>query len=532
MTVSSQAKVIWQALKEAARTQPGSPGYIYDEREIGFEEMDEISDRVASGLLELGYRKGDRIGIIALTQPEWLYAYFAAAKIGAVVVGLNVRYRDSELEYMINQSGAKGIVALSQYGGLDYTQFFASFREKIPTVKDFFFIGHGGGFEGGHAFDSLLDAEIDRSALDAAQANVEPEDLMIIIYTSGTTGRPKGAAITHRSQLAAARAQAEHTGVSSDDLIPLALPLNHVGGISCGVLTTLLGKSASLLIPEFNPDEIIRQCKKYPPTVWVGVPTMHTLLLMNEDINSLDRNAIRLVITGGSNSEPALLRSLRETFPNATVMNLYGLSEASGTLVMSAWDSDFDTVVRSIGKPIGDFELRVTDKKGREVARGETGELRFKGDCVAAGYFRMPEETAETFDDDGYLLTGDMGCLDDDGNIILMGRLKEMYIQGGFNVYPVEVENVISKHPEVAMVAGIGVPDPVMGEIGRFYIVPKPGTDPTEEGIKQYCRERLADYKIPRQIVFRNSLPLTPVGKIMKSTLGGEPPPSGEPPQA
>jgi fatty-acyl-CoA synthase len=404
---------------------------------------------------------------------------------------------------------------------MDYAAFFESFRKNIPSVKEFIFID-GAGFEGCHSFESLLNCEVDRAALDKARSAVEPEDLMIIIYTSGTTGRPKGAAITHRSQLAAARAQAEHTGISPDDLLPLALPFNHVGGISCGILTALLGKATCVLIPMFNPDEIIRLSMKYPPTVWVGVPTMHALLLMNEDIKLLDTDAIKIVVTGGSNGEPALLKRLNETFPNATILNLYGLSEASGTLVMSTWDSDFDTTVRSIGKPIGDFEVRVVDSKGNKAALGETGELHFRGDAVAAGYFRMPDETRETFDADGWLHTGDVGYIDPDGNIILMGRLKEMYIQGGFNVYPVEVENVLTKHPKVAMAAGIGVPDPVMGEIGRYYIIPEPGTDPTEEEIKQYCREHLADYKIPRQIVFRNSLPLTPVGKIMKSTLKQE----------
>ena len=527
MTEISQAKVIWQALKDAAEELPDKPCYIYEENEISFREVDEASDRVASGLLKLGYGKGDRIGIIALNQPEWLYTYYAAAKIGATIVGLNVRYRDSELDYIINQSEMRGLVTVSQSGGMDYVEFFDSFREKIPSVKDFIFID-AEGFEGSHSFELLLGCEVDRAALDEARAAVEPEDLMIIIYTSGTTGRPKGAAITHRSQLASARAQAKHTGISTGDLIPLALPFNHVGGISCGILTALLGKGTCVLIPMFNPDEIIRVSKKYPPTVWVGVPTMHTLLLMNDDIKLLDTDAIRLVVTGGSNGEPALLKSLNEIFPNATIMNLYGLSEASGTLVMSAWDSDFETIVRSIGKPIGDFEVKVVDKKGKEVAPGETGELHFRGGAVAAGYFRMPEETRQTFDADGWLHTGDMGYIDPAGNIILMGRLKEMYIQGGFNVYPVEVENVISKHPKVAMVAGIGAPDPVMGEIGRYYIVPKPGADPTEEEIKQYCREHLADYKIPRQIVFRNALPLTPVGKIMKSTLKQEYDETGE----
>jgi len=516
-----QTDLIWQALQDAAEKLPDKPGLIYNEKEISFKEIDEASDRVASGLLKLGYRKGDRIGIIALNQPEWLYTYFAAAKIGAVIVGLNVRYRDTELEYILNQSEARGLVTVSDAGGFDYVQFFDSFRPKIPSVKEFFFIGDNG-FEGSRNFNSLLNGEIDRAALNAVRAKVKPEDLMIIIYTSGTTGRPKGAAITHKSQMAAGRAQAGHTKVTPEDLIYLALPLNHVGGITCGMLTCLLAKGTCVLLPMFNPYEIIELSKTFPPTIWAGVPTMHSLLLMNDGIKDFKTRSIRLVVTGGSNSEPALLKDLYKTFPNATIMNLYGLSEASGTLVMSPLKSDFDTVVRSIGKPIGDFQVRVVDQEGNNLPTGETGELHFKGDGIAAGYFRMPEETKDTFADDGWLHTGDMGYLDETGHIILMGRLKEMYIQGGFNVYPVEVENVISKHPKVAMVAGIGIPDTVMGEIGRYYIVPTPGTEPTEDEIKAFCSKHLADYKIPRQIVLRTVLPLTPIGKIMKSALKEE----------
>jgi len=220
--------------------------------------------------------------------------------------------------------------------------------------------------------------------------------------------------------------------------------------------------------------------------------------------------------------EPDLFHQINKAFPNATLMNLYGLSEASGGVVMSPWDSSFEKTISSIGKTIGGFEVKVVDPDGKEVPTGETGEICFRGDFICSGYFRMPEETDEAFGKDGWLHSGDMGYIDEEGYIILMGRKKEMYLQGGFNVYPVEIENFISQHPKVHMVAGIGIPDPVLGEIGRYYIIPKPGTEPTEEEIKTYCKEHLADYKVPKQIVFRQSLPMTPVGKIMKSKLKEE----------
>ncbi len=517
-----QPRVIWELLEQAAKRVPEKTCCTCMDREVDFGAVDELSDRLACGLLALGIGKGDRIGIIALNQPEWVFTYFAAAKIGATVVGLNVRYRETELDYMLNQSETRVVVSLATLGGdMDYVEFFSGFRHEVPSVEHFIFIG-GPGFEGSHSFETLLNTPVDGKALDAAKAAVRPEDLMMIIYTSGTTGLPKGAAVTNGSQLAAVRAQAEHTRVGPDDRVQVAAPLNHVGGISCGVLTMMSVRAAVELIPVFDPNVVIQRAREHPPTIMAGVPTMHVLLLMNEHFPSLNTDSVRLVITGGSNAEPSLLASLYEAFPRATVMNLYGLSESSGTLVMSPWESDFDRTVQSIGKPIGDIQVKVADGGGRALPRGEIGELHFKGGAVAAGYFRMPEETAAAFDEQGWLHTGDLGYLDEQGYIVLMGRLKEMYLQGGFNVYPVEVENLIAKHPKVAMVAGIGVPDPVLGAIGRYFIVPKPGEHVSEQEIKEYCSARLADYKVPKQIVFRTQLPMTPVGKIMKSVLKEE----------
>ncbi len=518
MTGNSTAKVIGRALAAAADALPDRSMYIYQGREISFREMNDQSDRMAAGLLRLGFTKGDRIGIIGLNQPEWLYTYFAAAKIGVVIVGLNVRYRDTELEYILNQSEARGLVTLTRAGELDYVEYLDAFRARIPSVETFIFVG-GEGFAGSHRIETLLDEEPDRKALARAGAEVRPEDLVMIIYTSGTTGRPKGAALSHRSQLASARAQTVHCRVTAEDSVLVVLPLNHVSGITCMVLCALLAGATGILIPEVDFDDIVTQMRDHQPTIFGGVPTLFTLLFMREAFLALDLSRVRLVVSGGSNSDPPLLRQLKEVFPRATVMNLYGLSEVSGGVVMSPWESGFEQTVRSIGRPFPGMEVKVRDPEGRELAAGETGELHFRGECVVQGYFRMPAETAAAFDEDGWVASGDMGYIDEDGYIILMGRKKEMYIQGGFNVYPVEVENLLNKHPKVAMAAGIGVPDPVMGEVGRYYIISNPGQAATEEELKAYCSRHLADYKVPRQIVFCPSLPLTPVGKVMKAKL-------------
>jgi len=516
-----KTQIVWKALEHAANTSPDTRAYVHQGKEITFREVDEASDRVASGLLKLGFTKGDRIGIIGHNQPEWLFSYFAAAKIGATVVGLNIRYRDQELDYMLNQSEARAVITLNSFFDMDYVKFFDGFREKIPSVKEFIFF-EGEGFDGSLTFETLLDAKVDQEALDRAKADVAPEDLIMIIYTSGTTGKPKGAAISHKSQLASAFAQAEHAKLTKEDCMLAVLPFNHVGGITCTILSGLLAKLPLILIPMVDLNDIITQIGAYKPTIFGGVPTLFSLLFMNENFESLDKSQFRMMIAGGSNVEPALFEQIQQAFPNATLMNLYGLSESSGAIVMSPWGSDFERTIKSIGKPFEGFEVKIVDTDGTVLPAGETGELCFRGDAVCGQYFRMPEETKKTFDEGGWLHTGDMGYIDEEGYIFLMGRKKEMYIRGGFNVYPVEIENLLVKHPKVAMAAGIGVPDTVLGEVGRFYIIPQPGTEPTEEEIKTYCKEHLADYKVPNQVVFRESLPMTPVGKIMKATLKEE----------
>ena len=501
------AQVIGQVLQRM-RDTPGG-GWSAGDRRISVAEMDESSDRVAAGLLGLGLRRGDRVAVNALTQPEWVEVFFAAAKLGLVVVGLNVRYRRGELDHILNHSRAKALVTLPAVQDVDLLGLVDGL--DTPDLQHVISIGDG-------APVTLDDLRVDEPA--ERVPGLSPDDPAMVIYTSGTTGVPKGAVLTHASMLASARAQAEHTRLGAEDVVPLQMPLNHVGGITCGILTGLVGGAHVVLLPTFTPDLVLDTFARHPLTVWSGVPTMHTLLLAHERFADLDTSAVRLVITGGSNAEPALLERLQAGFASATIMNLYGASEASGAAIMSPWESDFTTTVRSIGRPIGDYRLCVLGDDDSEVPAGETGEVCLAGPGVGAGYLDMPDETAATWRD-GWLHTGDVGWLDEGGFLTLRGRKKEMFLQGGYNVYPVEVENVLSKHPKVAMCAGVGVPDPVLGEIGRYYVVPA-GEPPTDDELRAWCAEHLADYKVPREFVFRDELPLTPVGKIRKAVLVDE----------
>ncbi|MFI0447082.1 class I adenylate-forming enzyme family protein [Actinomadura sp. 6N118] len=485
---------------------------------ITFREFGELADRVAGGLLARGIRRGDRIGLLGLNTPQWLAAFFGAARIGAVIVPLNVRYRERELTHMLGQSGARMVISVDATPDFDFAASFKDLRAQLPGVSDHVFFGDGGGQAG--SFDELIATPADPEALAVARRAVDPADPLVILYTSGTTGRPKGATITHRSILASASAQADHLGMDDTDVLLGHLPFNHVGGITCTVMAALVSGGSVALLPAFSPDAALRAIERHKVTFLGAVPTMYVLMLGRKDFADHDVSSVRMCTAGGSNVEPALADAIRRAFPGAPLYGLYGLSECSGACVLSRTDDDPETVSRTLGVMIGDFEARVTGPDGTVLPPGETGELQVRGDCVVAGYWEMPAETAEVFLPDGWLATGDMVTMEPDGHLVLRGRKKEMYIQGGFNVYPVEIENVLATHPKVAMAAGIGVPDEVLGEVGRFYVVPRPEIEPPSEAeLTAYCRDRLADYKVPRQFVVTVEVPLTPVGKIHKALL-------------
>ncbi len=516
--MTTATTTIGLALSTAARQHSAATAYIDHEVPCSFVRFNEVTDRIACGMLAAGLSRGDCIGLLAVNQIEWLQVFFAAAKIGVGVVGMSVRYRESEFELMLKDSQAKALFTLGSFDGFDFVGLANRLRPKVPSLLQVFTLDASGGAPSDLA--KLAATPLNAEGLATAIGQVRSDDLAMVIYTSGTTGKPKGAALTHRTMLAAAAAEAIHIKAGPKDLVQLAMPFNHVGGITCGILTMLVVGGCCELVPAFKAEAVLGMMAKNPPTIIIGVPTMLTLLLMNRSKVPADLGSVRVVITGGSNADATLLGQLQQAMPQATVMNLYGLSEASGALVMTPWDCTRDELMASIGRPLEGAQIRVVDVAGEDVPAGEVGELCFRGLGVVGGY--VGQAKSDSFDADNWLHTGDLALTDARGLIVLKGRQKDMFIQGGFNVYPAEVESVIAQHPNVLMVAGIGVPDSVLGEVGRYFVVPKPGRELTESEIKELCKLQLADYKVPRQIVFREQLPMTPAGKVVKAALRDE----------
>jgi fatty-acyl-CoA synthase len=501
-------------LRTAAQQHGDQPFLLGEGDPVSFAGLDALADRCAAGLAARGIIAGDRVAVAGLNTVDWLTLFFGATRLGAAVVTLNVRYRETELEYMLGQSGARLVVTPAELAGFDYRGLYAGLSPRLPGLEYVVLFGD----DGPDGFGALLE-----SGAGAPTAELTADTPAVVLYTSGTTGRPKGAVLTHGSLLASARGQQQRQSTGPGDALVATLPFNHVGGITCTVLHALVAGARVALVPAFSPAAALRAAAEHRATVLAGVPTMYVLMLAEQAKSGHDLSAVRIAVAGGSNVDPPLARAMAEAFPGAHVENLYGLSETSGACVISAVDDDLATVCETLGTTLTGVEARVVDPAtGAEVPDGSDGELQLRGPSVAVGYWEMPDETAAAFVD-GWLSTGDMVSRRPDGHLVLRGRLKEMFLQGGFNVYPVEVENVLAAHPGVALAAGIGIPDDVLGEVGMYFVVPRdPDAPPTDGELTAWCRERLADYKVPRRIEVRGELPTTPAGKIAKAQLRGE----------
>lgn len=501
-------------LADRARDTPDAPCVYFGNDTVTYAQMNKRAVDAAAGMRSRGVKPGDRVAIAAGNSPEWLVAYFACCRLGAVLVTLNVAYREREFVYMLGQSGARMLLCDERAGDFEFRPFLDGLRPQIPSVESVVYFGAPGAED---SWDGLI-AE-GESGAETPHTGPSPDAPAVILYTSGTTGDPKGATLTHRSLLASAAAQVERFGQTPDDVVLGVMPFNHVGGLTCTIGASLVSGGAVALLPRFHPDLVTRAVPARRVTMFVGVPTMYRMMLASENFADCDVSSVRLCVVGGSNLEPELAERVRERFDGPRLANLYGLSETSGACVISPADDAFEQVATSIGTALPRFETRIVDDAGEPMPEGEAGELQVRGGCVAAGYWDDPDATAAAFGTDGWLSTGDVGTLSADGHVTLLARKKEMYVHGGYNVYPTEVENVLAAEPTVAMCAVIGVPDRTFGESGHAFVVPASDSTIDVDGLRETCRRALAEYKVPARIEVVDSLPMTPAGKIRKVLL-------------
>jgi len=528
-----EARTIPQLVRAAAEQFNGRKALVDGDVSYSFEELEGASVEVARAFLAVGVERGDRVAVWAPNIHEWVVATIGLQMAGAVLVPLNTRLKGGEAGYILEKSGARVLCVIEEFLGARYLDLldgavgqgdvhpFAALpqlervvllraspvgerrRPGMATWAEF--------LAGGTA----VSAEAARERAGA----VRPEDLSDILFTSGTTGKPKGVMTAHGQNLRAFETWSEVVGLREGDRYLVVNPFFHSFGYKAGWLASIMRGATVYPQLVFDVPHVLERIKRERITVLPGPPTLYQTLLAHPDRHSYNLSSLRLAVTGAAVIPVELVHRMREELSFETVITGYGLTETCGIVSMCRFDDDPETIATTSGRAIPGVEVRCADEKGNEVPRGTPGEVIVRGYNVMRGYFDDAEATAATIDADGWLHTGDIAVMDSRGYLRITDRIKDMYINGGFNCYPAEIESLLREHPEVAQVAVIGVPDARMGEVGMAFVVPAPGTNPQPDAIIAWCKANMANYKVPRYVELIDALPMNAMGKVTKFVL-------------
>jgi len=495
------ATTLAEILPEAAARHAGRTALIIGDRHVSFREIEVFSNKIAHGLVALGVAPGDRVSLFGGNSWEWVVAYHGVAKTGAVLNPLSSMLTTDELRYTISDAGARVVLAAADRLG------------QLQALKADGVVSHLVSWGDGGEFEAWLA----RQSAAFTPCQRDPADLAVIAYTSGTTGRPKGAMQSHRAVIGAAVGTALMAARTAEDRVITALPLFHVYG-SCVMNGALLAGSTLITFPRFNENAMLDAIATHRATIMDGVPTAYYYLLAHPDFDRYDLSSLRICWVGGQTLPAAKsLEFTRRT--GCPVHEVWGMTELAGAT--SANPIYAANKPGTIGVPYPGNAFRVVDIEdaSREMPRGEPGELMFHGPLVMMGYFKNPGATAETIRPDGWLHTGDIAVMDEDGYATIVDRKKDMILTAGFNVYPAELERVICMHQAVALAAVGAIADEAKGELAKAYVMRKPGAEVTAAELIAHCREHLAAYKVPRAVQFVDAVPMTASGKIMRRKL-------------
>ncbi|WP_299868614.1 AMP-binding protein [uncultured Hoeflea sp.] len=488
-------------------------------------------DALAGGLLRTGFEKGDRFGVWAPNRYEWLLAQFATARIGVILVNINPAYRVYELEFVLRKTGCKGLLLAERFKSSDYVAMLRDLTPELatampgnlvsgdlPALQTIIVTGEGA-HPGCYSFSDIeaMGADVDAAALDAISATLDPHDPINIQFTSGTTGLPKGATLTHHNIVNNAHFVTAAMALNEADRLCIPVPFYHCFGMVMGTLGCVT-KGAAMIVPGegFGPADTLRAVATEGCTALYGVPTMFVAMLEHPDFGTHDLSSLRTGIMAGAPCPVEVMKQVQSRMHMSGVTIAYGMTETSPVSFQSGLDTPLDKRVSSVGRIQPHLEVRIAGGDGETVAVGEQGELLTRGYSVMRGYWDEPEKTADAIDPEGWMHTGDLARLDAEGYCNITGRVKDMILRGGENVYPREIEEFLYTHPDVSQVQVFGVPDRKYGEIVAAWIVPKPGTAPTQQSIIDFCNGRIAHFKIPSLVRFKDQLPMTVTGKPQK----------------
>ncbi|AYJ87091.1 fatty acid--CoA ligase [Sphingomonas paeninsulae] len=480
-----------------------------DGSRFSFVELRDSIRAVSSAFLAKGARKGDRIGIWAPNAGAWAIVAAGAMQIGLVLVPLNTRFKGSEAADILRRAGVSRLFTVRGFLGIDYAGMLKG--HDLPDLREIVFLDT--------LEEWLADDRVDDTTLDAAVAVIGPDDVADILFTSGTTGWPKGAMSGHSQNLRSFEAWSDAVGLTEGDRYLIVNPFFHSFGYKAGWLACLLRGATALPVASFDASLVLARIAAESVTVLPGPPTIFQSLLDAPDRVQHDLSSLRLAVTGAASVPASLIRRMRDELGIADVLTAYGLTESCGVVSATHAGDPVELVAESCGTPIPGVDVRLVDDAGQDVAVGTPGELLVRGFNVMLGYLDNPKATAEAIDGDGWLRTGDIATQDVRGYLRITDRAKDMFICGGFNCYPAEIEARLLDHPDVARVAVVGRPDARMGEVGHAVIVPTPGASRDTAALLRWCRDEMANYKAPRSIEWVDALPTNAAGKIQRFLL-------------
>ncbi|MFV3126923.1 class I adenylate-forming enzyme family protein [Niveispirillum sp. KHB5.9] len=496
-----------------AHHTPDSDAAVLDGRRLSYAGLHAGVTAAQRALLALGLRPGDRVAMLAPPCPAFWTLFLAVSGIGGIWTGLNPKYRAAEFAHVLADAAPALVITVPHWGGRDYRAELTELAADVPSVRRVLCL------EGDNLHPDLLAMGdgLSPTLLAAAKELVTPDSPALIVYTSGSTGKPKGAVLLQRGLVECSLVQGEHFGGPGMRMLN-NLPINHIGSVGDVSCATLVQGGAIIFMEGFDPAGIVRVLDAERVTVWGQIPTMFQLVLDDPAFASARLDHLHDIVWSGAAAPEGLVRRL--ALLGKRLVTCFGMTETTGNITFTKPDADIATLAGTIGWPDPHYQVRLADADGNPVPDGTAAEIQVRGGWVMQGYFNRPEATAESFTADGWMRTGDLAEIVPGLGWRIVGRLKEMFKSGGYNVYPREVEQVIEAHPAVELAAVVGVPDPLYREVGYAFIQPRAGHPPPDAAaLAAHCRENLANYKVPKRFILSDTLPLLPIGKLDKQAL-------------
>ena len=525
-----------QILDETAAKYPDRDAVVYVDRDfrLTWKEFNSLVDRFAKGLMALGVKRGEKVAVWSTNVPYWVALQFATAKIGAVLLTVNTSYKITEVEYLLKQSECENIFVMDGFYDTDYVHTMYELvpelksmqrgclkSERFPHLKRVAYLGpqkHRGMYSVPEIV--ALSQMITDEQYAERQATLEPDDVVNMQYTSGTTGFPKGVMLTHKSIGNNGFWIGENQGFTDADRLCLPVPLFHCFGCVLGVLAAVTHGTTLVILERFDPLLVMKSVQQEKCTALYGVPTMFIAVLSHDRFEEFDFSSLRTGIMAGSPCPVKVMKQVMEQMYMKDITICYGLTESSPVMTQTRMADDVQRRTESVGRAMPEVEVVIRDPEtNEETPRGQVGEICCRGYLLMKGYYNMPEATASAIDEQGWLHSGDLGVMDEDGYVAVTGRLKDMIIRGGENIYPREIEEFLYNMEGVSDVQVAGVPSEKFGEEVGAFIIPAEGADLTPEAVQAYCKDKIAFHKIPRYVAMLDAYPMTASGKIQKFKL-------------